>query len=185
MQLLQIGPHFKVKKVWFCKEIWNPHLDYLKNTLTGMLGEVGILSSLKLHLTYTCGIFEQQIWLKKEEEKDKLVFGWKIEEGASIWITGREIFLSKQPMSSNQNSASICKLESKALILNRVVLQVLLHNLISDESFVVRENMFRNHVRYTWLGALSKERAVSARRVHYPAPKQTARLGSRDAKDGL
>ena len=35
------------------------------------------------------------------------------------------------------------------------------------------------------LGTLSKERAVSARRAHYPAPKQTARLGSRDAKDGL
>ena len=35
------------------------------------------------------------------------------------------------------------------------------------------------------LGTLSKERAVSARLVHYPAPKQTARLGSRDAKDGL
>ena len=114
-----------------------------------MLEEVGIFSSLKLYVTYACGIFEQQISLKKEEEKDKLVFGWKIEEGASIWITGREIFLSKQPMSSNENSASICKLESKALILNRVVLQVLLHNLISDESFVVRENMFRNHVRYT------------------------------------
>ena len=46
-----------------------------------MLEEVGILSSLKLHLTYTWGIFEQQISLKKEEEKYKLVFGWKIEDG--------------------------------------------------------------------------------------------------------
>ena len=35
------------------------------------------------------------------------------------------------------------------------------------------------------LGTLSKERAVSARRAHYPAPKQTARLGSGDAKDDL
>ena len=57
--------------------------------------------------------------------------------------------MSKKPMSRNENSASICKFESKALILNRGVLQILLHNLISDESFVVRENMFRNHVRYT------------------------------------
>ena len=46
-----------------------------------MLGEVGILSSLKLYVTYACGISEQQISLKKEEEKDKLVFGWKIEDG--------------------------------------------------------------------------------------------------------
>ena len=40
-----------------------------------------------------------QVSLKKEEERDKLVFGWKIEDVANIWITGREIFLSKQPVS--------------------------------------------------------------------------------------
>ena len=52
-----------------------------------MLGQLGILSSLKLHLTYTCGILEQQVSLKKEEERDTLVFGWKIEDVANIWIT--------------------------------------------------------------------------------------------------
>ena len=54
-----------------------------------------------------------QVSLKKEEERDKLVFGWKIEDVANIWITGREIFLSKQLVSRNENSASICKFESK------------------------------------------------------------------------
>ena len=34
-----------------------------------------------------------QVSLKKEEERDKLVFGWKIEDVANIWITGREIFV--------------------------------------------------------------------------------------------
>ena len=71
-----------------------------------------------------------QVSLKKEEERDKLVFGWKIEDVANIWITGREIFLSKQPVSGNENSASICKFESKTLILNRVVPQVFLHKFI-------------------------------------------------------
>ena len=50
-------------------------------------------------VTYTYGIFERQISLKEEEEKDKLVFGWKIEDVGSIWKTGREVFLSKQPVS--------------------------------------------------------------------------------------
>ena len=76
--------------------------------------------------------FEQQVSLKKEEEREKLVFGWKIEDVANIdiGITGREIFLSKKPVSRNENAASICKFESKTLILNRVVPQVLLHNLL-------------------------------------------------------
>ena len=75
---------------------------------------------------------EQQVSLKKEEERDKLVFGWKIEDVANIWITGREIFLSKQPVSRNENSASICKFESQTLMP-----QVLLHatSLIARSSF--------------------------------------------------
>ena len=92
---------------------------------------MGILSSLIKTAPYVhLRNFEQQVSLKKEEEREKLVFGWKIEDVANIWITGREIFLSKKPVSRNETSASICKFESKTLILIRVVPQVLLHNLI-------------------------------------------------------
>ena len=92
---------------------------------------MGILSSLIKTASYLhLRNFEQQVSLKKEEEREKLVFGWKIEDVTDIGITGREIFLSKKPVSRNENSASIWKLESKTLILNRVVPQVLLHNLM-------------------------------------------------------
>ena len=47
-----------------------------------------------------------------------------------FWKLDEKFFCQRQPVSRNENSASICKFESKTLILNRVVPQVLLHKLI-------------------------------------------------------
>ena len=56
---------------------------------------------------------------------------------ATIWRN----LLSKQPVSRNANSVSICKFESKPSSLNRVVPQVLLHKLI-EYLFIFNQNMF-------------------------------------------
>ena len=67
--------------------------------------------------------------LKKEEEEEKYFFRLK----KHIFLPSGNYLgnlLSKQPVSRNANSASICKFESKTLILNRDVPQVLLHKLI-------------------------------------------------------
>ena len=54
---------------------------------------------------------------KKETENLSLVGSWRI------------FLLSQRQVSRNANSASICKFKSNPSILNRVVPQVLLHNL--------------------------------------------------------
>ena len=69
---------------------------------------MGILSSLIKTAPYVhLRNFEQQVSLKKEEEREKLVFGWKIEDVANIWITGREIFLAKKPVSRHYGMAPV------------------------------------------------------------------------------
>ena len=78
--------------------------------------------------------------LKKEEGEEEFFFRLKnifFFRAASIWRN----LLSKQPVSRNANSASICKFESKTLILNRDVPQVLLHKLI-EYLFIFNQNMF-------------------------------------------
>ena len=78
--------------------------------------------------------------LKKEEEEEKYIFRLKkhiLLTSTTIWRN----FPSKQPVSSNANSASICKFESKPSSLNHVVPQVLLHKLI-EYLFIFNQNMF-------------------------------------------